>query len=454
MKFINKILFLLLTSVFIISCEVDEFSDLNNPEVDAFSESLTRGDLQDQIGGVFYSMRVRLGTYYDGLGVIGREFYRFSSSDPRFTSDLLGKGTAILDNNTFYTTAPWGARYRTVKNANLILGFIDPSKDLSGQFTNEELSVTRGFLKTMIAYELLLNLNMTYDNGIRLDVADESNLGPFVSRTEALVGIRAFLEDGASDLAAGGDFPFRMASGFADFSDPSTFLEFNKAVSARVAAYQEDYPAVLNFLNDSFFDIAGDLGAGPSYVFTEDQTDLPNPLFFQKNATTAGARIAHPTFVADALTNDTRLNKISFREVANDSGVLEPNPLSFDGLSGAYDFFLYTSRTAPVPIIRNEELILLYAEANINTNATEAVAALDAVRTPAGVGAYTGGTSPAELIDELLVQRRYSLYGEGHRWVDMRRFDRLNQLPIDRVDDDGQPDDVWVQFPIPLTENQ
>ncbi len=454
MNFINKTILLLLISISIVSCEVDEFSDLNNPEVDAFSDNLTRGDLQDLVGGVFYSMRVRLGTYYDDLGVIGREYYRFSSSDPRFTADLLGKGTAVLDDNTFYTTAPWASRYRTVKNANLILGFIDPSRDLSGQFTDDELTLTRGFLKTIIAYELLLNLNMTYNNGIRLDVADENNLGPFVSKEAALEGIRGFLEDGATDLGVAGDFPFNMSSGFSGFDEPASFLQFNKAVSARVAAYQEDYPAVLDFLSDSFFELDGDLSVGPNYVFTEDQTGLPNPLFFQKNASTAGARIAHPTFIGDALTDDIRLSKVSFREVENDAGDLEPNPLSFDGLSGAYDFFVYTSRTASIPMIRNEELVLLYAEANINTNAGEAVTALNAVRVPAGVGPYLGGISSAELIDELLVQRRYSLYGEGHRWVDMRRFDRLDELPIDRVDEDGNPDDVWVEFPIPLAENQ
>ena len=107
------------------SCEVQEYSDLNNPEVDAFAENLTRGDLQDLVGGILYSSRVGLGTYYDDCGVIGREYYRFSSSDPRFTSDLLGGENSVLDNNTFYITTPWSARYRTVKNANLILGFLD-----------------------------------------------------------------------------------------------------------------------------------------------------------------------------------------------------------------------------------------------------------------------------------------------------------------------------------------
>ena len=37
-----------------------------------------------------------------------------------------------------------------------------------------------GFAKTLKAYELLLNLNLTYTNGIRVDVADPNNLGPIL----------------------------------------------------------------------------------------------------------------------------------------------------------------------------------------------------------------------------------------------------------------------------------
>jgi len=35
-------------------------------------------------------------------------------------------------------------------------------------------------------------------------------------------------------------------------------------------------------------------------------------------------------------------------------------------------------------------------------------------------------------LDALLYERRYSLLYEGQRWNDYRRFNRLNQLPLDR----------------------
>ncbi|WP_026836646.1 RagB/SusD family nutrient uptake outer membrane protein [Gillisia sp. JM1] len=438
MKIINKLFVLMAIGIFTVSCEVEEFSDLNGPEVDALVEDLGRGDLQDLVGGVFYSMREGLGNYYDDVGVIGREFYRFSSSDPRLTADLLGRENAVLDNNTFYITTPWAARYRTVKNANIILNALENS---TADFSPEELSATRGFLKTIKAYELLLNLNLTYENGIRVDVDDPNNLGPFVSYTEGLTAIRNLMEEAATDLVSGGNsFPFKMTTGFADFNTPAKFLQVNKGLSARVAAYQGDYPAVLNFLESSFLDLSGDLDTGIYYVFSEDQTDLANPVFFPENASAAGVRIVQPGFIADAEAGDTRIDEKTR---------LRDETITFDGLSGDYDFFVYTSRTDDIPIIRNAELILLYAEANISINPSESVEALNVIRNSASLPDYSGALTQAALTTEMLKQRRYELYGEGHRWIDARRFDILNTLPIDRPGDD-----VFTQFPIPLTENQ
>ncbi|WP_432412539.1 RagB/SusD family nutrient uptake outer membrane protein [Rasiella sp. SM2506] len=437
-KQIYKILFFTAVVGTLFSCDVEEFSDLNNPEVDAFGENLTRGDLQDLIGGIFYSSRATLGTYYDDCGVIGREYWRFSSSDPRFTSDLLGGENAILDNNTFYITNPWASRYRTVKNANLILGFLE-GQDVSAQFSDAEVNATKGFLQTFIAHELLLNLNLTYENGIRTDVADADNLGPIVANTQALANIRAILESGANNLGNGGAaFPFPVTSGFTGFDTPSSFLSANQALAARVAAYQGDMAAARSFLAGSFLSLDGAaLNTGIYHTFSLAAQDLPNPMFFPMNATTAGARIMEPSFLTDAEANDTRLSKVSERD----------DEITLDGLTGNFDVFIYPSQEAPIAIIRNEELILLYAEANISSNPGEAVNALNIIRDAAGLDPYTGGTDTASLTDEMLNQRRYSLYAEGHRWIDMRRYGRLDQLPLARPEDD-----VFTQFPVPLTE--
>tara|TARA_R110002020_G_scaffold475593_3_gene711158 strand:+ start:1418 stop:2731 length:1314 start_codon:yes stop_codon:yes gene_type:complete len=437
MKTFKYISMLFLAGTLSVSCEIDEYSNLNGPEVSDIVADLSRGDLRDLVGGTFYSMRNRLGTYYDDVGVVGREYFRFSSSDPRFTADLLGGENSVLDNNTFYTTGPWSARYRTVKELNIISDGIANS---TADFTEAERNATLAYANTIKAHELLLNLNLMDENGIRLDVSDPNNLGPIVGKAEALTGILNLLNESATLLANAGDsFPFEFPVGFTGFDTPATFLEFNRALAARVALYQEDYAAALNYLSNSFLDLTGDLDTGVYYSFSLDATDLPNPMFFPLNASTAGARIVQSSFVTDAEAGDTRLSKVVQRDES----------LTLDGLTGNYDVFLYPSQTSSIPLIRNEELILIYAEASIFTTPANAVTGINRVRTEAGLTAYTGAQTEAALIDELLKQRRYSLYAEGHRWIDVRRYDRLNTLPLERPNDD-----VWSSFPIPLNENE
>ncbi|QLE00612.1 RagB/SusD family nutrient uptake outer membrane protein [Galbibacter sp. BG1] len=435
----NYIKFIAITLVLVAlgSCEVEDFADLNSPSLEDIEANPSIGDIQDLIGGMQASMRNNLGTYFDDVGVIGREFYRFSSSDPRFTADLLGRETAILDNNTFYITNPWAARYNVVKSANIVLKAVD---NTTADISTAEKDAIRGFAKTIKAHELLLNLNLTYNNGIRIDVEDPDNLGPINDYQTSLTQIREILDEGATNLsnASGASFPFDLSAGFAGFSTPSSFLEFNKALGARIAAYQGDLDAVTTYLNTSFFSLTGDLRQGTYYVFSSDGNDVFNPMFFALNSSTAGARIMQPSFLTDANPDDERLSKVVERD----------EPLTLDGLTGSYDFFVYTTNTSPIPIIRNEELVLLYAEANHIDAPAEAVNAINVVRNAAGLPNYTGGTDPQSLVDEILNQRRYSLYGEGHRWIDMRRFNKLDELPIDRPQDD-----VWVEFPIPLNEN-
>lgn len=427
------------------SCDVEDGQNLNGPTTNSVSSDLSRGELDVAMAGALSDMRVFLGTQVDGQAVAGREYWRFQSSDPRWTGDLL---TGILDNNTYYTTNPYASRYATVKDINLLLeGLANTTADFSAQ----EIAASRGFANTLKAHELLMVLNQQYENGIRIDVSDPDNLGDFVDYDTALTEIFTLLTNAASDLTnGGGSFPFMIPSGFANASTPASFLLFNKALAARVEVYRGNYASANTLLQSSFMDLSGDLYNGVYFTFSLTGADLPNPLFFSLNATGANARIVHPSFIEDAEANDTRVNKAVFRELEDENGVLVPNPLTQSSLTGFYDVFIYESNTDSVAIIRNEELILLYAEANHISSPSTAVSAINVIRDAAGLAPYTGGTSPSELVNEILTQRRYSLFAEGgHRWIDLRRFNRLNELPLDRPGDG-----TFQQFPTPLTENQ
>ena len=43
----------------------------------------------------------------------------------------------------------------------------------------------------------------------------------------------------------------------------------------------------------------------------------------------------------------------------------------------------------------------------------------------------TPASGSSAILDQILYEKRYSLMFEGFRWVDMRRYGRLSQLPLD-----------------------
>jgi hypothetical protein len=418
------------TAIFFSSCKKD-YGNLNSPTIEQFLGNASKSELNNLVSGTESGMRNNIAFYLDDAGIIGREGYRFSGSEPRYVTDLLGANDATLSNSNFYITNPWAARYRVVKNCNTLILAATNSTLISGA----EKSGYIGFARTIKAYQLLLNLNLTYTKGIRINVTDPDNLGAFVSYDDGLTAIAAILDSAKTDFAtATVTFPL---AGFDGLNDAAGLLKVNRAIAARVAAYRKKWPEILTALNESFFDITKDFYLGVNHVFGTGSGDQLNPMYIPKNQS-GEVRVAHASFAADIKAGDDRINKASLRN----------STASLNGLSSDRDVWVYTSSTATLPIIRNEELILLYAEAKINTNAfPDAVVALNVIRLGHNLAPYAGALTTDALITELLYQRRYSLFYEGYRWIDLRRYNKLADLPIDRTGDD-----VWTEFPLPVTE--
>lgn len=423
------------------ACEINPVEDPNNPSEAVISANATLSEIQNVVDGGESGMREQLNQYYDAVSVIGREWYRFSGSDPRFTSDLLGKGNAVLDGNTFYTTQTFGARYRVIKNLNILITAITNTTAITDA---NQKKAGIAYAKTLQAYQLLLVLNQQYNNGVRVEVSNPDALGPFLSKDESLAAIISLLDAAYTDLANNtAAFPFkssltaRLPGDIITPPSPSEFALINRAIAARVNVYKGDWANALTNLNSSFFNLTGDFKLGVYHNFSSSGGDLYNPVYFTPNST-GETRVAQPNFITDAETGDSRLNKVGLRDTVFQ-----------DGLTSTYDVAVYKTNVDPVPVIRNEELILIYAEIEAQTgNLIDAVSAINIIRGAAGLAFYSGPVTTADLINEILKQRRYSLYGEGHRWIDMRRYNKLTELPIDRPGDD-----VWVEFPRPDTEN-
>ncbi len=441
---INKIkssfFVLLCVVIFFPSCEIEEVQNPNGPTLESLENGASLADLRLLATGLQAAMRNDMEYHFWTTSMVGREYYDLNGIDPRYTGELIGAGGGILDNNGFLTTRAFASAYYIARNAYTLS---TAARNSAASLTQQQENGIIGFAETMRAYGLSLEANRQYNNGIRLDTSDPNNPGAFAADYQAsMIGVAAILDE-ANDLLgnAGEEFIFNLSPGLADFSTPATFRQFNRALAARIAIYRGDDQGALQALENSFFDLEGDINTGAYYSFGAGGNDRLNPLF---NVAATDLYMAHDSFVEDAEDNDNRLSKVTLLESTDDLTV----PVCLDDLCGSYQVTMYDSNVDPVPMIRNEELILIYAEANLRTeNLGEAETAINFVRQRADIGNYGGDSTPEALTDELLHQRRYSLFGEGHRWVDMRRYGRLGALPIDR---DG--DQVFESFPRPILE--
>lgn len=407
--------------------------DRNFPNPNSASEETA--SVQSIVTGTEGSMRTALSFYIYGTSIIGREAYYFGGDDPRFMSEYKG---GALDAGGPFVGNTWNARYTAIANARILLNrAAQEPASRAGQRAGLE-----GFAKTVIAYQLLLNLNLTNENGIKIGYSPDLAAFPFVSKAEGFAEINRLLDEALTALTSeGAAFDFRLSGGFTGFNTPATFARFNRALRARVAAYQADYTTCLTALQNSFLtetNTAADMQIGVFHVYSTAAGDLLNPVF--EPAATATRFFAQRDFFSQNqdTASDARLSKVFRRDpVVSNYGVNSNHAVS-----------LYASNTAPVAMIRNEELLLLRAEARIRTgNLTGALEDLNRVRQAAGVADYTSIADEADGVNKLLYERRYSLFCEGHRWIDMRRFNRLGELPIERAGDV-----VVVNFPRPLSE--
>jgi starch-binding outer membrane protein, SusD/RagB family len=207
-----------------------------------------------------------------------------------------------------------------------------------------------------------------------------------------------------------------------------------------VAINLNDWAGALAALQGSFLDVNAPLTLGTYHSFGTGSGDTQNGSFDPTGRSLRG----HLSFMTDA-----QLQSNGSPDARTAKQAQAAAPLTVQGVTSSRLVVVYNSASSPIPIIRNEELILLRAEANIGLgNVTAAIADINVIRTRSGgLPAYSGPTTAAAVLDELLYNKRYSLYFEGRRWIDLRRYNRLATLPRDL-----STHRVFTQWPFPLNE--
>jgi starch-binding outer membrane protein, SusD/RagB family len=423
--------------------------DIENPNSpDIIGENPNRSEVAAAATGILIATRADLGDLVLKAGILGREAYRFDVGDPRYTTELM---QGPLDaGSRAYGGNHWQEEYAAIRSANDLLAVIGTAS----QLTPEEQSAVSGYARTLQAYNFILILNTHTQDSIPIEVGTDVTAAPAPFRTnaDAWTHVINLLDMGLAELQAGGaTFPFTLPGGFTGFNTPATFVLFNRALRSRVAVYRGDFAGALTFLSQSFLDPAAPLDRGVYMDHSAGAGDRPNPLALDPQV---GENFGHPSLETqaqlqtDGVSRDRRFLTKLVKRPPSSFGT--PQVLTSD-----LGWIRYPSPNSPIPLIKNEELILLRAEANIGlgTNLPAVVADINLVRqTSGGLPPYAGLVDQPSLLTELLYNKRYSLlYEGGHSWIDFRRYGRTADLVA--FDRPGPPPDViFSTLPIPTAE--
>jgi starch-binding outer membrane protein, SusD/RagB family len=418
-----------------------------------------------------------LSSYTSVTGEFGRESLELDPSNPAHPTERLDAIGNLEPGNAGFTTG-----YRLMKQANTLIAALGSATGM----TDAQKDGVRGFAKTLQAMTLMRLLVAFDATGLPIDVDIKTTdpIAPLATKPQVQARIAQLLDEGKTSLLAGGSaFSFTFPAGFVGqtsgpaLNTPAQFLKFNRALRARIAAYQATatntptpadfapYAAALTAITESFIDPLASMRFGAYDTYSTASGDRQNPLFDP----TCRQLFAIPGLEAAAQVNSVG-GAIDNRFTTKVRRLIDLPPPNNVASKTNHTYIvtacflpLYPAADSPVPIIRNEELFLLRAEALWFTgNKAGAVADIDVVRNRAGLGPsstatptpLTAASSDDTFITELLYNRHFSLMFEGgHRWADTRRFGRLGTLPRALPRSATLPDTkIFNNLPLPQTE--
>lgn len=421
--------------------------DTNAPTVDELTDQPTRDIMARAATGIFSDAFNDLSQTIQFYALYGREGYNLLGNDPRETGEQI-RGP---QDPTGRNAGIWLQTYSAIRHINTYLTAMSTASGLS----EAEISASTGFAKTMKAWHIHRLAVRTGDFGIPLDVDRDINDEPaaFVSFSDALEAASVLMDEGLADLeAAGGTaFPFTVAPGYDGFETPAMFMRFNRALAAKILVHRATFldcescwAEASAVLDASFVTSAGlpeSLADGVYYVYSTASGEPQNPI----SEPLSNDRLwVHPSILDGAQLRADNSPDLRLTQKVMDAG----RTRNLNGLIGTHKPVLYNDPDdpaeadlgEPIPWITNEELLLLQAEVRWNTgNRQGAIDDINLVRSHAGGledAPLAAGSATDDFVTELLYNRLYSLmWTQGTRWIDARRYDRLDSLPIDRPTD-------------------
>jgi hypothetical protein len=402
--------------------------DLNNVSSSLLATGLNRASVNLLMTGILHQDR---GNWSEGYIVfsesMARDLYRLDPAENRWVTQTIGGQS---DPTSFVGGGLWTGYWVDIKAANNLIDHISSATDLS---TAEQASAV-GLAQTFKALQYWHVLEMR--DSLGLPIAVDNPIGsppaPFVCKTDAMAYISALLDSAYTNLQAAGStpFPFALPSGFTqagDYSTPAAVALWNRGVKGKVEYYRG-----MDHAHPNTASFATAIGALTQALGTLNASTLEDSPYYDYS--TASGELEAP-FAGDAnvFMNPSASNGIEAGDLRA-AKILAVTPYSLQGVSSSAQMAYAVpsnpaNLTRPFPILKNAELVLLRAQAEIESGQMAAATAdVNFVRTnEGGLPALPTFLSVAVGRAAALYEKRYTmLFESAERLVDLRAYGEFN----------------------------
>ncbi len=437
--------------------------NFNAVSAEALQGALTPSSAQLLVTGLLNQYRnTAIGNHIVFPETMARDAVRIDKAETRYLTELIGPTQP--DNGAFTGSGDFTGYFIGIRTANTLIDAAKAATDASG-LDAAARSALVGLGQTVKALNYWNVMEMRDSIGMPIDLDHDINAppAPWVCKQNVLAYVSALLDSGATALAAGGSaFPVTLPSGYTTVAGtPAGFAKFNRAIKAKVELYRglsrEGGTGAAGFN-------AAVAALGQSFMQTSDLSPSGLALGVYENYSTAAGETQNSLVDAALHLNQAVGDSIQPGDLRAVKIVKAAAPYSISTAGATvvtqydYEFSLgSTSLTHPLPIMKNEELLLLRAQAAIELNdLATATQFLNFVRVNSGgLAPYATFTSQAAARNALLYEKRYSLLMEGpQRLLDLRAYSRLNATNFrPGTSNSPFPGDVFTSaLPIPVNE--
>jgi hypothetical protein len=409
--------------------------------------------VQDAVTGLFSATRLDVGFFITFMSTFARDAANFTNTSPTYITQIMG--LSPIDPSGFGLFV-WDQEYTNIRLSESIIGGLPA---IVPAYTAAGTAAITGVVETMKALNYMMLAETRDTVGIAIQPLSATEPGPLLCAKDAWQYIVALLDSGNADLNAAGatPLPIKLPPGFgavAGQASPSTapgaFAAFNRALAGKAGL---ELAYAIARTTPAAHPTPTSPGAPDPGALTRADSAIAASALFNVAALappTAGGFTFDPYGVYHGWSAQSgdQVNPINAEigtlavlkelpaavDTVNDlrwKAKFAPNPIpvqlpAYNQDASAYSYVYYPTVASPIPIVRNEELVLVRAQIQLGLGnlATALVYINDVHQGVGGFATPVAGTDYVTVRDLLLEDQRIStaLESSEDRTIALRMY--------------------------------